>query len=100
MAFLVGGGRAWDDELESSSYRIEVQGRFHLDPSRAARFGLYGIGGVSATHDQFSDWQSRLVVGAGIELAAHGRATWAIEMALAGGVRLTVATRRLTIGRR
>jgi hypothetical protein len=100
LALLAGAGRAWMDQDQSDSYRFEVQGRFHLDPLRDARLGLYGIGGVMTTHDRFRDWQSRLVVGAGVELPAHGRATFAVEAALAGGFRLTLVTRRLTLGRR
>lgn len=100
LALLAGVGRAWMDDEEGDSYRVELQGRFHLDPFRNARLGVYGIGGVTVGHDPFADWQSRLVAGAGIELAAHGRATWAIETAFAGGFRVSVVTRRLTLGRR
>ena len=100
LAFLAGAGRAWVDDQEGESYRLELQGRFHLDPFRSARLGVYGIGGITVGHDPFADWQSRLVAGAGVELAAHGRATWAIETAFAGGFRVSVVTRRLTLGRR
>lgn len=100
LAVLSGAGTAWADGERSPSYRVELQGRFHLDPARNARLGAYGIGGIAATHDRFTDWQSRLIVGAGVELPAHGRATWAIEVALAGGLRISLVTRRLTLGRR
>ena len=100
FAFLGGAGRAWHDDTSGDSYRLEVQGRFHLDPFRNARFGLYGIGGVVASHDPFADWQSRIVLGAGVDLPAHGRATWAFETAFAGGFRVSIATRRLPLGQR
>ena len=100
IALLAGYGRAWDDEQSGTSYRLEVQGRFHLDPLRSTRFGLYGIGGVVTGHDPFADWQSRLVLGAGVELPAYARATLAVEAALAGGLRVSVATRRVPLGRR
>ena len=100
LVFLAGAGRAWRDGNAGDSYRFEVQTRFHLDPFRDAVFGLYGIGGVVANHDPFVDWQSRLVIGAGVDLPAHGRATWAIEAALAGGFRLSIATRHLPLGQR
>jgi len=100
IALLAGAGRAWMDDEEGESYRFELQGRFHLDPFRSARFGVYGIGGVTVGYDPFADWQSRLVAGAGVELAAHGHATWAIETAFAGGFRVSLVTRRLTLGRR
>jgi len=58
-AALAGFGTAWRDGDRSSGARIELQGRFHLDPFREARLGVYGIGGVAATHDAFQDWQAR-----------------------------------------
>ena len=100
LALLGGYGVAQTTDESSPSYRLELQGRFHLDPARNSRFGLYGLGGILASHDDFADWQSRIVAGAGVELPAHGRATLAIELALAGGFRISVLTRRLTLGRR
>jgi hypothetical protein len=55
---------------------------------------------VATSHDPFQDWQSRLVVGAGVELPAHGRGALAVETTLAGGLRVSVAARRLPLGRR
>lgn len=100
LAFLAGAGRAWKDHERGPSYRFEIQGRFHLDPFRDAWLGFYGLGGVAATHDPFADWESRLVVGGGVELPAHGHATWAIESALAGGWRISILTRRVALGQR
>jgi hypothetical protein len=100
LAFLAGAGRAWKDQERGPSYRLEIQGRFHLDPFRDAWLGFYGLGGVAATQDPFADWQSRLVVGAGVELPAHGHATWAIESAFAGGLRISIVTRRVPLGQR
>jgi hypothetical protein len=100
VAVLAGFGRAWNEGSSRDSYRGEIQGRFHMDPQRSTRFGLYGVGGVAASHDTFRDWQSRLVLGAGVELPAHARSTFAIEVALAGGVRFTLAARRVPLGRR
>jgi hypothetical protein len=100
IGVFAGYGRAWDDEQEGASYRLELQGRFHLDPLRTTRFGLYGIGGVTTIHDPFSDWQSRMILGAGVELPAYARSTLAVEAALAGGVRISFAARRVPLGRR
>jgi hypothetical protein len=100
LAFLAGAGSAWKDHERGQSYRVEIQGRFHLDPFRDARLGFYGLGGVAVTHDPFADWQSRLVVGGGVELPAHGHATWAIESAFAGGFRISIVTRREPLGQR
>lgn len=100
LAMLAGYGVAASGDESSPTYRVEVQGRFHLDPTRSSRFGFYGLGGVVTSHDDFSNWQSRIVAGTGVELPAHGRGTIAIEVALAGGVRISVLARRLTLGRR
>jgi hypothetical protein len=100
LALLAGYGRAWDGPRDGESYRAEIQGRFHLDPLRTTRFGLYGVGGIVASHDPFADWQSRMVVGGGVELPAYARSTIAVEAALAGGLRLSLAARRVPLGRR
>jgi hypothetical protein len=100
LAILAGAGPAWRDSQRETSYRFELQGRFVLDPFRDSPYGVYGIGGMTTTHDPFSNWQSRLVLGAGIELPAHGRAAVALEGAFAGGFRISLATRRLPLGRR
>jgi hypothetical protein len=100
VALLAGFGRAWDGTRTVDSYRAEIQGRFHLDPQRTTRLGLYGIGGVLMNHDAFVDWQSRLVVGTGMELPAYARSTLAVEAALAGGLRFSLAVRRVPLGRR
>ena len=100
LALLAGYGRAWDDDRDGDSYRVELQGRFHLDPLRTTRLGLYGIGGITTTHDPFAEWQSRMVLGAGVELPAYARTTLAVEAALAGGLRISMAVRRVPLGRR
>jgi hypothetical protein len=100
LALLGGSGRAWSENRSSGSYRVELLGRFHLDPARNSRFGLYGTGGILVSHDDFAHWQTRMVAGAGVELPAHARGTLAVEVALAGGFRFSILTRRLTLGRR
>lgn len=100
LALLAGAGVAWTESESGTSYRAEVQGRFHLDPLRTGPFGLYGIGGIATMHDTFAGWQSRLVLGAGVEVPAYARGALAIEAALAGGLRLSVVTRRVPLGRR
>ncbi|NUQ11686.1 MAG: hypothetical protein HUU26_05050 [Gemmatimonadaceae bacterium] len=99
-ALLGAMGRAWRGNVSGSAARLELQGRFHLDPYRETRLGLYGLGGIAATYDAIRDWQGRLVLGAGVELPARGRAAIAVEGAFAGGVRISVLVRRLPEGRR
>jgi hypothetical protein len=93
VAILGGWGRAWADGERRSSTRLEGNARFHLDPLREAGIGLYGLGGVAVINDDFEGWEANLVVGAGLELPSTGRATWAVEAALAGGFRLSVVMR-------
>jgi hypothetical protein len=100
VALLGGLGRAWADGERRSSSRLEGQARFHLDPLREAGIGLYGLGGLAVINDDLDGWDARLVVGAGAELPSTGRATWAVEAALAGGLRLSVALRGVRSGRR
>lgn len=100
VALIGGGGVAWHAGATGHIARLEVQGRFHLDPFREARFGIYGIGGVAASHDPLAKFQARLAAGAGIELPTRDDSAIAIEAALAGGVRVSVAWRRLSPTRR
>jgi hypothetical protein len=100
LALLGGLGQAWEDGEHRSISRLEGQGRFHLDPLREASLGLYGLGGVAVINDDLEGWDARLVLGAGVELPSTGRLTWAVEAAVAGGLRLSVALRGVRSGRR
>jgi len=100
LALIAAGGAAWRDGEQRSSARAEVHARFHLDPYREVRAGLYGIGGLATTWDPFQHWQPRLVIGAGVELPVRGRAGWAIEAALAGGFRMGAVLRAANPDRR
>lgn len=100
LAFVAGAGQWWADGESGASYTVEALGRFHLDPFRTAKFGLYGVGGVVTNRFWRAGSMSRLVAGVGVELPAHGRATWALEAVLAGGYRVSLVTRRLPLGRR
>lgn len=100
FAGLAGYGTAWHDDSTGRSARVEAQARFHLDPLRESVLGLYGVGGVAATWDEFRDWQPRLVLGLGCEIGTSGPRTWAVEAALAGGVRISAIVRGVRFSRR
>lgn len=100
FAGIAAYGTAWRDDSTGGSARIEAQARFHLDPLRESALGLYGVGGLAATWDEFRDWQPRLVVGIGCEIGSSGARTWAVEAALAGGVRVTAILRGVRYSRR
>jgi len=80
--------------------RLEALARFHLDPQRMARRGLYLGGGIAAAlrDDAAPQWQ--LVALLGVEGPARGRVAPAVEVGLGGGVRVAVALRRARPGRR
>jgi hypothetical protein len=80
--------------------RVDVVGRFLLDPYREMRWGLYGFGGLSALYDRFADWRGVLTIGVGLELPAHGDGVWAIEIGFGGGLRAGATLRRSGRGRR
>jgi hypothetical protein len=90
MAVLAGAGVTAHDGKSERSARLEVQGRFHVDPYRQSAVGVYGIGGVLASYDPSADWQGRIVAGGGVELPG-GR--FAIEAVFSGGLRLSFVTR-------
>ncbi len=94
LGLIAAAGYAHSGGTRKGSARLEVQGRFHLDPYRQSRLGIYGIGGVVSTWDGFHPWEPRLVAGVGVELPSHGRLTWAWEAAFAGGMRIGAVLRR------
>lgn len=100
LALLGGLGQAWQDGERRSISRLEGQGRFHLDPLQEASLGLYGLGGVAVINDDLDGWDARLVLGAGVELPSTRRLRWAVEAAVAGGLRLSVVLRGVRSGRR
>jgi hypothetical protein len=100
LAVIGAAGVAWDRHDRGHAARLELQGRFHLDPYRETRFGLYGIGGLAASHNPMAKFQARIVAGAGVELPTDDESAIAIEAALAGGVRLSLVWRRLSPTRR
>lgn len=100
VAFLAGAGRSWQHGASAWSARFEGQGRFHLDPYREVSHGAYGIGGILLAWDRFAGWEPRLVLGAGVELPGDGGPAWALEAALAGGLRVSIVLRGASPDRR
>jgi len=94
----VGGGLAaglaYRDREARGAARADVTARFHLDPFRESRIGLYGLGGVSAMYDGFEHWRPRVVAGLGVESRARKRTLLAAELSLGGGVRAAFVLRR------
>ena len=86
------GAARYRGEVRSSA-RVEALVRFHLDPLRESRTGLYGSGGVGLQYDAFDRWRPRLVAMVGVELPTRTHRAWSLEAGLGGGLRLGVALR-------
>ncbi len=80
--------------------RLEGIARFHLDPYRQDRRGVYAGGGVGVRHVAGDALRPLLVALVGVELAPRGSVVPAIEAGVGGGARLGVVLRSLRPGRR
>jgi hypothetical protein len=79
------------------SGRIDIVGRFHVDPHRQFSVGLYVVGGATALLDDGARTRIRAVVGAGMESRALGSGSgWivGVEGGFGGGGRLAATLRR------
>jgi hypothetical protein len=100
LFFAAGLGAAWKDGARHVSSRVDIGGRFLLDPLQESRWGLYGTGGLSVLNDGHRRWRGLLVAGVGLEFPSRGRGVWAAEVGLGGGLRLGIALRQSRRGRR
>ena len=93
LGAAVAGGVAHRDGASRTAARGDLFARFLLDPFRESPWGVYGVGGLSAMYDGFEEWRPRVMAGVGVERGPrHGRA-WGGELALGGGIRLTLFVR-------
>jgi hypothetical protein len=80
--------------------RVEALARFHLDPQRLSRRGVYAGGGLAVAVREASAPRYQLVGLLGLEGAARGGLAPAVEVGLGGGLRVALALRRARPGRR
>jgi hypothetical protein len=92
-------GRA-EQRRARAAGRIEAIARFHVDPFRQARRGVYLGGGVSHLVGPTALPRWQLVALAGVEGGARGGIAPALELGLGGGLRLGAALRRARPARR
>jgi hypothetical protein len=92
---LAGGAGPSEDGI---SARLETAARFHLDPFRQRRWGVYG--GAGAGVHWADSTEPFLLVVLGMEGPQRGRWAPALELGLSRGVRLGVALRRGASDRR
>jgi hypothetical protein len=74
--------------------RLEGVARFHVDPFRQARHGVYVGGGLSVRHVAGGPLRPLLVALLGVEGPPHGGVAAAVEAGVGGGARVGVAVRR------
>ncbi len=77
--------------------RLELLGRFLLDPLHEHRWGPYVAGGLGVRSDYASVAQPYVVVLLGIEGPRWGHLTPALEAGVGSGVRLGFALRRAQV---
>lgn len=96
LSAAVGGviAGAGPDEASGTVAHVDVRSRFHLDPFRQSRVGLYGLAGVSAMYHEDDDWKPRIVLGLGLEGPARRGVLTGVEFALGGGTRIAIVLRR------
>jgi phosphatidylglycerophosphate synthase len=100
LAGLVGAGAANVNGATRPSGRIEVLGRFTLDPFRQARWGLYGGTGLIGRYEEGPGARGFLTLLLGAELPSRRPAVTAVELGMGGGVRLAIVVRQGRLGRR
>ncbi len=108
LGLVVGAGMtrgpATDRADASSAFapaaRVEAIARFHVDPQRLSRRGLYAGGGVAVALREALSPRYGLVALLGLEGEPRGSVSPAVEVGLGGGVRVAVALRRARKGRR
>lgn len=108
LGLVVGAGTARSPSADPAgapsaftpAARVEAIARFHLDPQRLSRRGLYAAGGVAMALREGLAPRYALVALLGLEGAPRGSVAPAVEVGLGGGVRVAVALRRARAERR
>ena len=93
-------GTRFDASAQELSGRVDLLGRFLLDPFMQSPRGVYGAAGLSALYVGDERWRPLLVALAGIEWSSRAQFVPFLEVGYGGGVRLSVGLRRATTGRR
>jgi hypothetical protein len=87
-------GAAWRDQTTRAAGRVDVIGRFLLDPFRETPVGLSFGGGVSVPYtDGGARVRPYLTVVIDVEGRMHGPVTPALQVGLGGGTRVGVVLR-------
>jgi hypothetical protein len=94
LVALGGAGSTFSDGRGMFSARLDVLGRFVLDPDRVDRWALYGTGGLSVRYEALPSWRGALVALIGIEGPKWGSVTPFVEAGYGGGFQIGFGVRR------
>jgi len=76
------------------SARVDLLGRFVLDPDRTTKWALYGAGGIGLRYEATPNWHAVLVALAGLEGPRWGKWTPFVEAGYGGGFQIGFGLRR------
>jgi len=111
-AIQIGGGGAWtldrnvrlvalgalgstiDAGQGTFSGRVDLLGRFVLDPDRLNTWALYGAGGLGLRYEATPSWRGVLVALVGVEGPRWGKWTPFVEAGYGGGFQIGFGLRR------
>jgi len=96
---VAGAGVEWSGGESRGSGRVDLVGRFLLDPFRQSRWSGYGGAGLSALHTEH-DWRGYMLAVVGVEGPGGRRFLPALEIGLGGGTRIGLVLRNAPLDRR
>jgi hypothetical protein len=100
ISIVAGAGRAFEDAESEFSARVEVTGRFLMDPAFSAKWGMYAGGGVGLRKERSNSFLGVLILVLGAEGQRWGAFVPFVETGYGGGLRLSAGLRQGLIGRR
>lgn len=95
LAIGAGAGIARSSGRWGQAGRLEVAGRFVVDPFAERHWTVYGAGGLALLYDRFEHWRPALTLLFGIEGPFRYPVAPAFEVGLGGGIRAGFAFRRV-----
>jgi len=100
VSLMAGGGVTVANSESTASGRVDIVGRFLIDPYRQQRWGPYGGAGVSVRRERDATGRAYLVAMLGIEGPPGPLFVPALEIGLGGGTRVGLILRRSLTDRR
>jgi hypothetical protein len=94
LEVLGAAGSTFTSGAGQFSARLDLLGRYVLDPERTEKWALYGTGGLSLRYEAAPSWRGALVVLAGLEGPKWGSWTPFVEAGYGGGVQIGFGLRR------